>query len=203
MTLENTGLLAAMEKRRSIRVLKPAPDFDYGLVERILKKAMLVHSAFNMQSYRILHLKGQENDRLWDMVEDALFKKIGAEKFEKTRMKDKISGFRNGNGTLLFFEDEDVVEEKGNIAKSYKETFPKWSQQGSGIIQYAIWLMLTAEGLSASLQHYDNLIIDTVRATWNIPENWALISQMPYGIANEEPGEREFIPFGQMTRFEG
>ena len=64
-------------------------------------------------------------------------------------------------------------------------------------------LMLTAEGLSASLQHYDNLIIDTVRATWNIPENWALISQMPYGIADEEPGEREFIPFGQMARFEG
>ena len=59
MTLDNTGLLAAMEKRRSIRVLKPAPDFDYGLIERILKKAMLVPSAFNMQSYRILHLKGQ------------------------------------------------------------------------------------------------------------------------------------------------
>ena len=82
MTLENAGLLAAMEKRRSIRRLKPAPDFDYERIGTILRKAMLVPSAFNMQSYRILHLKDEENNRLWDMVEQALLEKIGPEKFE-------------------------------------------------------------------------------------------------------------------------
>ena len=203
MNWKDAALWETMMKRRSLRRLKEGGDFGEKDLEELLSAARRVPSAFNMQSYRVLPLRGAEHEAFWDLVGEVLMETIGEERFAKGRTGEKLQGFRNGNGTLLFFEDEDVVEEKGNIAKSYKETFPKWSQQGSGIIQYAIWLMLTAEGLAASLQHYDNLIIDTVRATWNIPENWALISQMPYGIANEEPGEREFIPFGQMARFEG
>lgn len=203
MSIEQTSLLEAMKARRSIRILRKAEDFEEGVLEKILRTAMLVPSAFNMQSYRILALRGAESDQLWDLVDRALYDKLGEEKYAKTGTAAKMAGFRGGNGTLLFFEDERVVEEKGNIAKSYKETFPKWSQQGSGILQYAVWLMLTAEGLAASLQHYDNLIIDPVRERWNIPPEWTLISQMPYGLPGEEPGEREFIPFEEMVRFEG
>lgn len=113
-----------------------------------------------------------------------------------------MQGFRGGNGTLLFFEDLGVVEEKGNIAKSYKEDFPSWSDQGSGMIQYAVWLLLTAEGLSASLQHYHTLIEDDVRKRWDVPSNWRLMAQMPYGINAEEIKDRAFIKFEELARFE-
>ena len=202
MLNEKATLIEAMKKRRSTRKLIKKENFDKKIIEEILKQAMYVPSAFNMQSYRILALFDDASNRLWDIVENKLLEKIGQEKFDKTNQKSKIQGFRGGNGTLLFFEDMAVVEEKGNIAKSYKDTFPSWSDQGSGIIQYAVWLLLTGEGLSASLQHYHKLIEEEVKRVWNIPDNWKLISQMPYGLNNEEIKEREFIEFEDMTRFQ-
>lgn len=194
-------LTEAIFARRSIRKLTKITDFDEGVIESILKKAMRVPSAFNMQSYRIIALSGNGHDRLWSIVEASLLQKLGEERFASTKTPEKISGFRGGNGTLLFFEDMAVVEEKGEIAKSYKDTFPDWSQQGSGIIQYAVWLLLTEQGISASLQHYHKLIEEEVRAQWHIPPTWTLISQMPYGKADETPGERELISFEEMVKF--
>ncbi len=194
-------LTEAMKTRRSIRKLTKILDFDDRVLEGILKEAMLVPSAFNMQSYRIVALRGKAHDRLWGIVEASLLAKLGEERFASTKQPEKISGFRGGNGTLLFFEDLTVVEEKGNIAKSYKDTFPDWSQQGSGIIQYAVWLLLTEQGISASLQHYHKLIEEQVREEWHIPTTWQLISQMPYGKADETPGVRELIPFEEMVKF--
>ncbi len=194
-------LTEVMKNRRSIRKLTKILDFDDRMLEGILKEAMLVPSAFNMQSYRIVALSGEGHDRLWGIVEASLLAKLGEERFASTKTPEKISGFRGGNGTLLFFEDLAVVEEKGEIAKSYKDTFPDWSEQGSGIIQYAVWLLLTEQGISASLQHYHKLIEDKVREEWHIPPTWKLISQMPYGKAEETPGVREFIPFEEMAKF--
>jgi len=194
-------LTDAMDRRRSVRKFTKFEGFDNPALEALLLEAMKVPSAFNMQSYRIVALDGDGHDKLWNIVEKSLHDKLGDERFASTKTAEKISGFRGGNGTLLFFEDLAVVEEKGNIAKSYKDTFPDWSQQGSGIIQYAVWLLLTEQGLSASLQHYHKLIEEQVREEWRIPPTWKLISQMPYGKAAEIPADREFIPFGQMAKF--
>lgn len=201
MMKNRMDLTETMITRRSIRKLTKILDFDDLVLEKILKEAMRVPSAFNMQSYRIVALNGEAHDRLWGIVEASLFAKLGEERFASTKQHEKISGFRGGNGTLLFFEDLAVVEEKGNIAKSYKDTFPDWSQQGSGIMQYAVWLLLTEQGISASLQHYHKLIEEQVREEWHIPATWQLISQMPYGKADETPGIREFISFEEMVKF--
>jgi uncharacterized protein len=194
-------LTEVIKDRRSIRKLTKILDFDDRMLEGILKEAMRVPSAFNMQSYRIVALSGNGHDRLWGIVEASLLAKLGEDRFASTKTPEKISGFRGGNGTLLFFEDLSVVEEKGNIAKSYKDTFPDWSEQGSGIIQYAVWLLLAEQGISASLQHYNKLIEDEVREKWHIPLTWKLISQMPYGKADETPGVRDLIPFEEMVKF--
>jgi predicted oxidoreductase (fatty acid repression mutant protein) len=42
------------------------------------------------------------------------------------------------------------------------------------------------------LQHYNPLIDDEVKKEWNIPSNWRLIAQMPFGNPTTEPGEKEF-----------
>ena len=52
--------------------------------------------------------------------------------------------------------------------------------------------MLEDAGLGASLQHYNPLIDDEVRRTWNLPESWMLIAEMPFGTPTAEPGEKEF-----------
>ena len=57
-----------------------------------------------------------------------------------------------------------------------------------------VWAALEAEGLGASLQHYNPLIDDEVKKEWNIPGNWKLIAQMPFGNPTSPPGEKEFQP---------
>ena len=191
-----------IKKRRSYRKLTKSDKIDSEVIEEILKTALYVPSAFNMQSYRIILLEGQSNQDLWDIVEEKLIEKMGEEKYITRKQPEKIKGFRGGNGTILFFEDDKVVEKKGNIAKSYKALFPNWSEQGSGIIQYAVWLMLTDKGLDASLQHYNPMIDERVKKRFKTEDGWRLISQMPYGIGEEKIEAREFEPFEKIVRFE-
>lgn len=189
-------------KRRSIRKLKKSNDVDREQIEKILRTAMYVPSAFNMQSYRIVVLDGRNHDDLWDIVEEMLIDKMGKEKYLERGTGSKIAGFKGGNGTLLVFEDEKVLEEKREKFKSYREQVPSWSYQGSGILQYAIWLQLVDIGLSASLQHYNPMIDERVKERFKIDDSWSLISQIPFGLSDEKLEAREFLPFEKIVRFE-
>lgn len=57
--------------------------------------------------------------------------------------------------------------------------------------QLAIWTMLDDMGLGASLQHYNPLIDDEVRRTWQLPAEWMLIAQMPFGTPLDVPAPRQ------------
>lgn len=195
-------LKETMIKRRSIRKLKKSNDVDREQIEKILRTAMYVPSAFNMQSYRIVVLDGRNHDDLWDIVEEMLIDKMGKEKYLERGTGNKIVGFKGGNGTLLVFEDEKVLEEKREKFKSYREQVPSWSYQGSGILQYAIWLQLVEVGLSASLQHYNPMIDERVKERFKIDDSWSLISQIPFGLSDEKLEAREFLPFEKIVRFE-
>lgn len=194
-------LKETIKKRRSIRKLKKSNAVSMEVIEEILRTAMYVPSAFNMQSYRIIALEGRDHDDLWNIVEEMLIDKMGKEKYIERGTGNKIQGFRGGNGTLLVFEDEKVLEEKREKFKSYREQVPSWSYQGSGIFQYAIWLQLVEAGLSASLQHYNPMIDERVKERFKIDDSWSLISQIPYGLSDEEIEPREFVPFEQIVRF--
>lgn len=191
-----------IKKRRSIRKLKKSDKVNKEMIEEILRTAMYVPSAFNMQSYRIIVLDDKGHDYLWDIVEEMLIEKMGKEKYIDRGTGDKIAGFKGGNGTLLIYEDEMILEEKGEKFKSYKAQVSSWSYQGSGILQYAIWLQLVDIGLSASLQHYNPMIDQRVKERFKIDDKWSLISQIPYGLSDEELEPREFVPFEQIVRFE-
>lgn len=194
-------LKETIKKRRSIRKLKKSNAVSMEVIEEILRTAMYVPSAFNMQSYRIIALEGRDHDDLWNIVEEMLIDKMGKEKYIERGTGNKIQGFRGGNGTLLVFEDEKVLDEKREKFKSYREQVPSWSYQGSGIFQYAIWLQLVEAGLSASLQHYNPMIDERVKKRFKVDESWSLISQIPYGLKDEELEPREFVPFEQIVRF--
>ena len=77
---------------------------------------------------------------------------------------------------------------------AYKENFQTWADQASGMLQYAVWTLLEAEGLGASLQHYNPLIDDEVKAVFNLPKEWKLYAEMPFGKPLQEPEEKDFEP---------
>ena len=123
---------------------------------------------------------------------------VPADKFSST--ENKINSFRNGYGTILFFEDTSVIESLQQQFALYKDNFPIWSQQSSGMHQYVIWTALEIEGFGVSLQHYNELIEADVKKEWSIPDNWKLIAQMPFGKPTAQPDEKQFQPLENRVK---
>ncbi|MNN09169.1 hypothetical protein D3C81_1220450 [compost metagenome] len=105
-----------------------------------------------------------------------------------------MAAFRAGRGTVLFYEDQAVIEGLQKQFALYADNFPVWSQQSNGLLQYVVWTALSDEGIGASLQHYNPLIDDEVRKEWAVPESWKLIAQMPFGKIEAPAGDKEFTP---------
>ena len=183
---------AVADRRSYYGISKESVVSDDRLKEIIEHAVKHTPSAFNSQSARVVLLLENQHDKLWDIAKEALRKIVPADKFSET--EDKINSFKSGYGTVLFFEDNSVVESLQQQFALYKDNFPIWSQQSSGMHQFVIWTALEIEGLGASLQHYNELIESDVKKEWNIPENWKLIGQMPFGKPTAEPNEKEFKP---------
>ena len=182
----------ALEHRRSYYSIgSDSPVLDEEVVHIVRTAVKNVPSAFNSQSTRIVLLLGDEHKKLWDIVKSTLKQRIPSDAFAKTEAK--IDGcFAAGHGTVLYFEDTAVVKNLQEAFPSYAENFPTWSQHTSAMHQFAIWTMLEDAGLGASLQHYNPLIEEEVRRTWNLPGSWMLIAEMPFGTPTAEPREKEF-----------
>lgn len=183
-----------MESRRShYELSNESPISDKQIKELIDHAVLHVPSAFNSQTTRIVLLLNDHHKKLWAIVESELRKIVSEEAFKKT--KDKIDrSFSSGHGTILFYEDQSVVEALQKQFPLYRSNFPVWSEHTSAMHQYTIWMLLEKEGFGASLQHYNPIIDKEVAKEWNISPEWKLIAQMPFGIAKDKPGEKEFQP---------
>lgn len=158
-----------------------------------------VPSAYNSQSSRIVLLLGEEHKKLWSIVTESLRKIVPADKFKPT--EDKINNcFASGYGTILFYEDQSVVEGLQETFPSYASKFPEYSEHTTAMHQYAIWLMLKEIGIGASLQHYSPLLDEEVAKTWNINPKWKLIAQMPFGNPIAEPLDKTFLPISDRIK---
>jgi hypothetical protein len=181
----------AIENRRSFYgISKESTITDERLKEIVDHVVKYTPSSFNSQSARVVLLLGEKHDKLWDITKEALRKIVPGDQFGST--EEKIQSFRSGYGTVLFFEDTSIIESLQAQFALYKDNFPVWSEQSSGMHQFAIWTALELEGLGASLQHYNELIASDVKKEWSLPESWKLIAQMPFGKPTAEPGEKEF-----------
>lgn len=183
---------AVLSRRSYYSIEKKSPITDARIVEIVQFAVKHTPSAFNSQSGRAVVLLGPEHGALWDIVLETLRTIVPAERFGDT--EKKLLSFRAGYGTVLFFEDQAVVDGLQAQFKTYRDNFPLWSLQASGMLQYVVWTALEAEGLGVSLQHYNPLIDGAVKKRWALPESWRLVSQMPFGAPTAAPGEKEFGP---------
>jgi uncharacterized protein len=181
---------AIADRRTFYGISKEAVVSDDRIQEIIEQAVKYTPSSFNSQSARVVLLLGNHHDRLWDIAKEALRKIVPADQFSST--EEKINSFKNGYGTILFYEDNNVIESLQQQFALYKDNFPIWSQQSSGMHQYVIWTALEIEGFGVSLQHYNELIDAEVKNEWNIPDNWKLIGQMPFGKPTAQPEEKQY-----------
>ncbi len=70
-----------------------------------------------------------------------------------------------------------------------------------GMAEYATWLALTEAGLGASLQHYNPLIDEAVAAAFDIPDNWRLRAQMPFGSIEAAASEKDMMSDAERFKF--
>lgn len=161
----------------------------------VLRAVELSPSSFNSQSSRVVILWGNHSHKLWDIAKDELKVLISEEAFKST--SEKLDSFARGSGTILFFEDSRVIDKLQEQFPSYADNFPLWSEQSSGMAQFAVWAALTEAGLGASLQHYNPLIDEKTRETFNISSDWKLKAQMPFGSVEDSPSAKDFIPHSE------
>lgn len=187
------NFLEAVEKRRSYYSISKDFVISDEEIRKIIEHAVLhTPSAFNSQSTRIVLLLGSEHDKLWNMTKHILRAIVPGDQFAQT--EEKINSFRNGYGTILYYEDTNVVNGLMESYPLYADNFPIWSHQTAGMHQFVIWTALENEGFGVSLQHYNELISDTVAKEWNIPSHWSLNAQMPFGKPTLPPGEKTYLP---------
>ncbi len=181
----------AVKARRSrYDLTKDSVITDQRIKEILSELVTYTPSAFHSQTSRVVLLLNEEHDKLWNIVRNTLKKIVPEDKFEPT--EKKIQSFENTHGTILYFEDMQVVEKLQKQFPGYADNFPVWSMQSAGMLQFAIWTALSSEGLGASIQHYNPIIDDEVKEVFDIPSTWKLIAQMPFGNPKSEPDQLEY-----------
>lgn len=199
-TLET--LQQTFNERRSIYALgnelAVAPQAIVNMAERIL---LHTPSAFNSQSSRLVVLFGEQHQQLWDITELKLREEVADGDFSSS--KQKMDSFRAAAGTVLFYEDTDVVKSMQEQFQLYADRFPVWAQQTSAMHQYALWTELSTLEVGASLQHYNPLIDEDIAAAFAIPDNWELVAQMPFGNILQAAGDKSYQPLNQRMKVLG
>ena len=181
------SIIESLAKRRSFyRIDKTLPVDAAEIVKTIENVTELVPDAFNMKSARVLVALGDKHDQLWDAIYDAFDGKVP---------RAKIDGFKAGAGTVLYFIDNAVVKGMQEKFALYAANFPVWANHANGMLQFSIWTALRDLNVGANIQHYNPIIDDAVKKLFDVPDDYQLIAQMPFGgiVAEPEPKPAEDI----------
>ena len=181
------------QNRRSVYALgKNLPISEQDALEIIDNAVKYSPSAFNSQTAHAVVLLGENHQKLWDITFGELEKLLPNEE-AKAATKGKIDSFAAAYGTILFFEDHDVVKGLQEQFPAYAENFPIWSEQAHGINLYAVWLALAEQNIGMNVQHYNPLVDEKVAAKYNLPSTWKLRAQAPFGSVVAPAGDKEYM----------
>ena len=188
-------------KRRSIYALgKDLELSNQELIETIQGAVLNTPTAFNSQTSRVVILLDEESDAFWNEIAYSELEKVTpAEAFEAT--KERLAGFAQAKGTILFYEDQDVVKGLQEQFPLYAENFPIWSEHGHGIALYATWLALAEKNIGMNVQHYNPLVDEQLAEKYDIPANWKLRAQAPFGQIVAPAGDKDIQTEGRFKVF--
>ncbi len=178
-----------LKQRRSVYNLSNEEVIPDQEVEDIIAQVLdNTPSAFNSQTQRVVLLFGKKQIELWEIVKDELKKIVSKNDYPKTEAK--INGFMKARGTVMFFDAKNETLALMEKFPLYKHNFELWYQQQNGMVQANVWVALASKHIGASLQHYNELIEKRIKTAFDLPIEWELIAQMPFGKIVETPGDK-------------
>lgn len=185
------SILELFVKRHSFYDINNAIPVDETEVIHIVTKCLeLYPSPFNSQSSRLMLLLNSKHLHFWSRVEQLLLKTSPNDKIDA--IQKRISSFTQGCGTILYFVDKSIITKQKQQMPLYAENFMNWAFQSSAILQFMIWSALAEQNIGASLQHYNPLIDKMVTEEYQLPSEWELVAQMPFGGINSIPKPHQF-----------
>ena len=188
-----------LKKRRTVNELGKRIHHGQTYVTELIQEAVRsCPSAHNSQSTRVVMLYGKSHQRFWDIVKESQKKIVPSHIFASVEMK--MDKFANAYGTVLFYEDQAVVKQLQKKRPMDAEDFPIWSEQTSGMAQYAVWTALADSGIGAALQHYNPVIDLHVAKEFSIPDTWKLRAQLVFGSIEQEIEEKIHEDYKEQFR---
>jgi predicted oxidoreductase (fatty acid repression mutant protein) len=185
-----------LSKRRSIRKLTDGP-FSPGARGRLVEAVRLTPAAYNLPPWHAVFIHDRR-EVFWATIESAF--RAGLLGDHLQRFLTRLDGYRSGLGAVHFYEDLSVhakLKEAWSLSDTQTSAF---IQQSLGMAQLSLWLALTHEGLSTSLQHCDWLVERQVGEFLGVsPEEHHLAVVMPFGYPAEDPRETEQIELERVV----
>ncbi|WP_288449717.1 nitroreductase family protein [uncultured Acinetobacter sp.] len=192
-------VISLLQNRRTIYAIgKNIQQTPEQLTELIQEAIRQSPSSFNSQSSRAIILFDAEHEKFWGFVKEKL-KEYATDEAAAEKTSKKMDSFAAGVGTILFFEDQNVIQELQEKFALYADNFPVWSEHSTAMAQLAVWTALAAENVGASLQHYNPIVDDKVHAEWTVPSSWKLRAQLVFGSIEAPAAEKSYID--DETRF--
>ncbi|KAF4465177.1 nitroreductase HBN1 [Fusarium albosuccineum] len=186
--------LSEIKNRRTCYSLEAkSPVSDARIVEIAREVVKHTPSSFNCQSSRLVVLLRDEHVKFWEIAKQcfkATMQEAVYQEYEK-----KLSQRQAGYGTILLFEDLDVIRE-------YQVKFPRFtwhllqfSEHNHAMQAFNLWTALALEGFGCNLQHINPTIDQRIIGQWNISPQWSLKAQLVFGTPTGEPGhDKAFLP---------
>ncbi|WFD23973.1 hypothetical protein MEQU1_002668 [Malassezia equina] len=187
------SFLQAIQHRRTIYALSKKEILpEEEIIKYIRAFVKEAPSAFNVQSSRVVVLFGAQHDNYWGQIVPAALRAVAGEGAVEAS-KQKLAGFQAGTGTILFFEDMNLIKGQQEAFPQYAAGFPVWSSHSSGMAQIYVWSGLESLGYGANLQHYGGLTGETLKAEYKLPDSYAIQSEMVFGYPEQPAGEKEYM----------
>lgn len=194
MSQLSQSFLQTIQNRRTVYSLSKKNILpDAQIVQLIQQAVREAPSSFNVQSSRVVVLFGAQHDNYWGQIVPAALRAAAGEQAVEAS-KNKLAGFQAGTGTILFFEDMNLIKGQQEAFPQYAAGFPVWSNHASGMAQVYTWTMLESQGFGCNLQHYGSLTGETLKKVYCLPESYAIQSEMVFGYPEQPAGEKSYIP---------
>ncbi|MGL3044412.1 nitroreductase family protein [Acinetobacter pecorum] len=178
-----------LKKRRSIYALGKRVHYSQAYLCEIIQEAVRsCPSAYDSQSTRIAVLFADSHHQFWEIVKQVQRQHVPEHIYEGVELK--LNQCAEAYGTILFYEDQSMIQQLQKKMPLNSEDFPAWSEQTSGMAQFAVWATLADSGLGASLQHYNPLIDEKVAEHFDIDKNWLLRAQLCFGSIEQTVEEK-------------
>ena len=179
-----------LKKRRSIYELGKKVHYSQAYIAELIQESVRsCPSAYNSQSTRIVVLFGESHQQFWNIVKGIQKRNVPSAVFEGVEMK--VDQCAHAFGTVLFYEDQDIIHKLQKQVPFSAADFPVWSEQTSGMAQFAVWTSLADSGLGASLQHYNPAVDTAVADYFGIEKSWLMRAQLVFGSIEGSVQEKE------------